>query len=134
MELDQEYDNAYDDINSAESRALKTNLNRVLIPFFRAKFPDLIGIKYKRFFKGSVGVDYELIFPTTSNVTANNIVQALKDGNGTKALGFLSLTGDLTVTKQVVQTTVIPTRTTGTLLYLMIRVICYVISLQLSSG
>ena len=109
MKLDQEYKEEYDDINSNESLAFIADLDLKLKPFFKKKFPDLIKIIYKRFFKGSVGVDYELLFPTTSNVTDGNIVQALREGNGSSELGFLTLTGDITVTKQVVQTTAAPT-------------------------
>ena len=108
MKLDQDYKEDYDDINSQESRAFIKDLDSKLKPFFKKKFPDLIKIIYKRFFKGSVGVDYELLFPTTSTVTDGNIVQALREGNGTNDLG-LTLTGDITVTKQVVQTTAAPT-------------------------
>ena len=109
MKLDQDYKEDYDDINSQESRAFIEDLDSKLEPFFKNKFPDLIKIIYKRFFKGSVGVDYELLFPTTSTVTDGNIVQALREGNGTNDLRFLRLTGDITVTKQVVQTTAVPT-------------------------
>ena len=108
MTLDQGYKEEYDDINSNESLTFIADLDSKLQPFFKKKFPDLIKIIYKRFFKGSVGVDYELLFPTTSNVTDGNIVQALREGNGTNDLG-LTLTGDITVTKQVVQTTAAPT-------------------------
>ena len=108
MKLDQDYKEEYDDINSNESLTFIADLDSKLQPFFKNKFPDLIKIIYKRFFEGSVGVDYELLFPTTSNVTDGNIVQALREGNGTNDLG-LTLTGDITVTKQVVQTTAAPT-------------------------
>ena len=108
MKLDQDYKEEYDDINSNESLAFIADLDSKLKPFFKKNFPDLIKIIYKRFFKGSVGVDYELLFPTTSTVTDGNIVQALREGNGTNDLG-LNLTGDITVTKQVVQTTAAPT-------------------------
>ena len=108
MKLDQDYKKEYDDINSNESLTFIADLDSKLQPFFKKKFPDLIKIIYKRFFKGSIGVDYELLFPTTSNVTDGNIVQALREGNGTNDLG-LTLTGDITVTKQVVQTTAAPT-------------------------
>ena len=115
MKLDQAYDEEYNDINSPRSRALITVLDSKLKVFLKKEFPDLIDIIYKRFFEGSVGVDYELLFPTTSNVTDSNIVQALKEGNGSSDLGFLRLTGDITVTKQVVQMTAAPTATTGNL-------------------
>ena len=108
MKLDQDYKEEYDDINSNESLTFIADLDSKLKPFFQNKFPDLIKIIYKRFFKGSVGVDYELLFPTTSTVTDGKIVQALREGNGTNDLG-LTLTGDITVTKQVVQTTAAPT-------------------------
>ena len=108
MKLDQDYKEEYDDINSNESLTFIADLDSKLQPFFKKKFPDLIKIIYKRFFKGSVGVDYELLFPTTSTVTDGIIVQALREGNGTNDLG-LTLTGDITVTKQVVQTTAAPT-------------------------
>ena len=115
VKLDQAYDEEYNDINSPRSRALITVLDSKLKVFLKKEFPDLIDIIYKRFFKGSVGVDYELLFPTTSNVTDSNIVQALNEGNGSSDLGFLRLTGDITVTKQVVQMTAAPTATTGDL-------------------
>ena len=127
MKLDQDYKEEYDDINSNESLAFIADLDSKLKPFFKKKFPDLIKIIYKRFFKGSVGVDYELLFPTTSPVTDGNIVQALREGNGTNDLN-LTLTGDITVTKQVVQTTAAPTATEGNLqrlFFFMLLLCCY---------
>ena len=126
MKLDQDYKEDYDDINSQESRAFIKDLDSKLKPFFKKKFPDLIKIIYKRFFKGSVGVDYELLFPTTSAVTDGNIVQALREGNGTNDLN-LTLTGDITVTKQVVQTTAAPTATKGNLQRLFIFYVAFVL-------
>ena len=126
MKLDQDYKEDYDDINSQESRAFIKDLDSKLKPFFKKKFPDLIKIIYKRFFKGSVGVDYELLFPTTSTVTDGNIVQALREGNGTNDLN-LTLTGDITVTKQVVQTTAAPTPTKGNLQRLFIFYVAFVL-------
>ena len=126
MKLDQDYKEDYDDINSQESRAFIKDLDSKLKPFFKKQFPDLIKIIYKRFFKGSVGVDYELLFPTTSNVTDGNIVQALREGNGTNDLN-LTLTGDITVTKQVVQTTAAPTATKGNLQRLFIFYVAFVL-------
>ena len=126
MKLDQDYKEDYDDINSQESRAFIKDLDSKLKPFFKKKFPDLIKIIYKRFFKGSVGVDYELLFPTTSIVTDGNIVQALREGNGTNDLN-LTLTGDITVTKQVVQTTAAPTATKGNLQRLFIFYVAFVL-------
>ena len=126
MKLDQDYKEDYDDINSQESRAFIKDLDSKLKPFFKNKFPDLIKIIYKRFFRGSVGVDYELLFPTTSTVTDGNIVQALREGNGTNDLN-LTLTGDITVTKQVVQTTAAPTATKGNLQRLFIFYVAFVL-------
>ena len=126
MKLDQDYKEDYDDINSQESRAFIKDLDSKLKPFFKKQFPDLIKIIYKRFFKGSVGVDYELLFPTTSTVTDGNIVQALREGNGTNDLN-LTLTGDITVTKQVVQTTAAPTATKGNLQRLFIFYVAFVL-------
>ena len=126
MKLDQDYKEDYGDINSQESRAFIKDLDSKLKPFFKKKFPDLIKIIYKRFFKGSVGVDYELLFPTTSIVTDGNIVQALREGNGTNDLN-LTLTGDITVTKQVVQTTAAPTATKGNLQRLFIFYVAFVL-------
>ena len=126
MKLDQVYKEDYDDINSQESRAFIKDLDSKLKPFFKNKFPDLIKIIYKRFFRGSVGVDYELLFPTTSTVTDGNIVQALREGNGTNDLN-LTLTGDITVTKQVVQTTAAPTATKGNLQRLFIFYVAFVL-------
>ena len=126
MKLDQDYKEDYDDINSQESRAFIKDLDSKLKPFFKKKFPDLIKIIYKRFFQGSVGVDYELLFPTTSTVTDGSIVQALREGNGTNDLN-LTLTGDITVTKQVVQTTAAPTATKGNLQRLFIFYVAFVL-------
>ena len=126
MKLDQVYKEEYDDINSNESLTFIADLDSKLQPFFKKKFPDLIKIIYKRFFKGSVGVDYELLFPTTSTVTDGNIVQALREGNGTNDLN-LTLTGDITVTKQVVQTTAAPTATKGNLQRLFIFYVAFVL-------
>ena len=135
VKLDQDYKKEYDDINSPRSRVLITVLDSKLKPFFKKKFPDFIVINYKRFFKGSVGVDYELLFPTTSTVTNGNIMQALREGNGSSELGFLRLTGDITVTKQVVQTTAAPTATKGKLQCLFIfYVACILLPLNEVQG
>ena len=127
VKLDQAYDEEYNDINSPRSRALITVLDSKLKPFFKKKFSDFIDINYKSFFKGSVGVDYELLFPATSTLTDGNIVQALGKGNGSSELGFLRLTGDITVTKQVVQTTAAPTATKGKLQCLFIFYVAFML-------
>ena len=127
VKLDQDYYEDYDDINSPRSRALITVLDSKLKPFFKKKFSDFIDINYKSFFKGSVGVDYELLFPATSTLTDGNIVQALRKGNGSSELGFLRLTGDITVTKQVVQTTAAPTATKGKLQCLFIFYVAFML-------
>lgn len=102
MKVDKEFQPGYKDINSPESRALKNDLNKVLKPFFTKKFPQSFqDIKYKRFFDGSVGIDFDLLFRSISNVSNNNIVQALEEGNGTRDLAFMRITGDISVTKKL---------------------------------
>ena len=106
------YDLAYDDINSQKSRALIVEITAIIVPFCRRKFRFFVAIRIIRFFPGSVGVDYDLVFEPTSNVTNNNIVEEFQTANGTKELEFLVL-GKVSA-REVVPTT--PTVTTITTL------------------
>ena len=106
------YDPAYNDINSQKSRALIVQITDIIVPFCRSKFPFFVAIRIIRFFPGSVGVDYDLVFEPTSNVTNNSIVKEFQTANGTKELKFLVL-GKVSA-REVVPTT--PAVTTVTIL------------------
>jgi len=106
------YDSAYDDINSPRSRALIVEITAILESFCRRTFRFFVAIRIIRFFRGSVGVDFDLVFEPTSNVTNNSIVEEFQTANGTEELEFLFL-GKLSA-REVVPTT--PTVTTVTTL------------------
>ena len=108
MKLDRTFQPIYREITSPESLALISELNRIFVPFFKKRFENFLEIIYKRFFQGSIGMDFDVLFQTTSNVSNSSIVEALEEGNGTTQLAFVVITGDITVTEQlpVTQTTV----------------------------
>lgn len=113
---DRVYDPAYDDINSARSRALILELEVFLVPFFRRTFRFFRYIVFIRFFRGSVGVDFELGFEPQSNITNTVIEETLLEANATKEVEFLVF-GNISAT-EVTPTTLTPITTmspTGTL-------------------
>jgi len=108
MKLDRTFQPFYREITSPETLALISELNRIFVPFFKKRFENFLEIIYKRFFQGSIGIDFDILFQTTSNVSNSSIVEALEEGNGTTQLAFVVIIGDITVTEQlpVTQTTV----------------------------
>ena len=97
------YDLAYDDINSQKSRDLIAELTAIIVPFCTRTFRFFVTIRIIRFFPGSIGVDYDLVFEPTSNVTNNSILEEFQNANATKELEFLVL-GRLSA-REVVPTT-----------------------------
>ena len=110
--ISRKYDPAYDDISSQKSLFLIAEITTIIVPFCKRKFRFFVAIRIIRFFPGSVGVDYDLVFEPTSNVTNNSIVEEFQTANGTKELEFLLL-GKVSA-REVVPTT--PTVTTVTTL------------------
>ena len=110
--ISRNYDPAYDDINSQKSLILIAEITAIIVPFCKRKFRFFVAIRIIRFFPGSVGVDYDLVFEPTSNVTNNSIVEEFQTANGTKELESLVL-GKVSA-REVVPTT--PTVTTVTTL------------------
>ena len=108
IRLDNEFVPPYREISSPESLALISELNRIFVPFFRRRFVYFLKIVYKRFFRGSIGMDFDILFRPTSNVSNISIVEAFKEGNSTKELASLTIIGGITVTEQppVTETTV----------------------------
>ena len=123
MEIkERQYDSSLNDTESANSRALRTELNGIFSSYFRRKFPRFKGMVISNFFRGRVGlgVRYKLSFLASSNVTNTSIVQVLRQGNRTANLAFLTLGGTLPVTKllPITLTTTPGTTITPTGLYL----------------
>ena len=100
MRLDKEFNPSYNEISSPESRALISELNRIFVPFMKKRFDNFLEIIYKRFFRGSIGMDFDILFRPTSNVSNISIVEAFEEGNGTKELASLIIMGGIAVTEQ----------------------------------
>ena len=112
---EREYVSNYDNIDSTRSRAFIEEVNPILLDYGKKTFPGFKGNKYKRIFQGSVGLDFDMIFEPTTNVTSTNILQEFQKANGTEELNFITL-GKITVV-DVTPTTTPPTPTpTGMLL------------------
>lgn len=118
---EREYVPDYDNIESPRSRALIEEVDPILLDYSRKTFPGFKGNKYKRIFRGSVGLDFDMIFEPTANVTSTNVLQGFQKANGTEELNFLTL-GKITAV-DVTPTTTPPTPTpTGMLLsWLLLR-------------
>lgn len=118
---EREYVPAYDNIESPRSRALIEEVDPILLNYGKKTFPGFKGNKYKRIFRGSVGLDFDMIFEPTANVTSTNILQGFQKANGTEELNFITL-GKITAV-DVTPTTTPPTPTpTGMLLsWLLLR-------------
>ena len=113
--VDSTYDKDLNDLSSQKSRNLTVQITAILVPFFTRKFPTFIGIVIIRFFRGSVGVDFQVLLEPSSNVTNTAIVQELQNANGTKELEFVVL-GRISAT-EVTPTTAPPTPTGVLLMY-----------------
>ena len=108
MRIDKEFNPSYSEISSPESRALISELTRIFVPFLKKRFDKFLEVSYKRFFRGSIGMDFDILFQPTSNVSNVSIVEAFEEGNSTKELASLTIIGDIAITEQLpfTQTTV----------------------------
>lgn len=85
------YHDDYKDLNSPRSRGLIQEVTVVIVLFCRRTFPRFVGIKIKRIFRGSVGLDFDMIFEPSANSTNSTIVEKFTEANGTKELQFVVL-------------------------------------------
>ena len=100
-----EFIDDYRNLQAPKTRVLIVELTKELAPFFKEIFGDSFeGIIIISLFRGSVGVNFELSLKPSSNVTNTTVVQELKNGNGTQALGFLEL-GEISAVEQIQPTT-----------------------------
>ena len=95
----------YRNFQSPKTRALIQELTAELVRFFKGLYGNSFeGIVIISLFEGSVGVNFELSLEPSSNVANTTIVEELKRGNGTQALGFLEL-GEISAVEQIQPTT-----------------------------
>ena len=95
----------YRNLQSPKTRALIQELTEELVRFFKGLYGDSFeGIVIISLFEGSVGVNFELSLEPSSNVANTTVVEELKRGNGTQALGFLEL-GEISAVEQIQPTT-----------------------------
>ena len=95
----------YRNLQSPKTRALIQELTAELVRFFKGLYGDSFeGIVITSLFEGSVGVNFELSLEPSSNVANTTVVEELKRGNGTQALGFLEL-GEISAVEQIQPTT-----------------------------
>ena len=100
-----EFIDHYRNLQSPKTRALIQELTAELVRFFKGLYGDSFeGIVIISLFEGSVGVNFELSLEPSSNVANTTIVEELKRGNGTQALGFLEL-GEISAVEQIQPTT-----------------------------
>ena len=95
----------YKNLQSPTTTALIQELTGELVRFFKGIYVDSFeGIVIISLFEGSVGVNFELSLKPSSNVTNTAVVEELKRGNGTQALGSLEL-GEISAIEQIQPTT-----------------------------
>ena len=95
----------YRNFQSPKTRALIQELTAELVRFFKGLYGNSFeGIVIISLFEGSVGVNFELSLEPSSNVANTTVVEELKRGNGTQALGFLEL-GEISAVEQIQPTT-----------------------------
>ena len=100
-----EFIDDYRNLQSPKTRALIQELTAELVLFFKGLYGDSFeGMVIISLFEGSVGVNFELSLEPSSNVTSTTVVEELKRGNGTQALGFLEL-GEISAVEQIQPTT-----------------------------
>ena len=100
-----EFIDDYRDLQAPKTRVLIVELTAELVRFFKGIFGDSFeGITIISLFRSSVGVNFELSLKPSSNVTNTTVVEELKRGNGTDALGFLEL-GEISAVEQIQPTT-----------------------------
>ena len=104
----------YSNLNSNDSLTFIGEFQFKLNSFLRPRLSNFKGVNVLALANGSVLVRFEIVVYIPSNATVGNIIQALTEGNGTSALGFV-LIGDINVTAvQSESSTVVPTPSTGT--------------------
>ena len=95
----------YRNLQLPTTRALIQELTGELVRFFKGQYGDSFeGIEIISLFEGSVGVNFELSLKPSSNVTNTTVVEELKRGNGTEALGLLEL-GEISAVEQIPEPT-----------------------------
>ena len=95
----------YRNLRSPKTRVVIQELTAELVRFFKGLYGDFFeGIVIISLFEGSVGVNFELSLKPSSNVTNTTVIEELKNGNGTQALGFLEL-GEISAVEQIQPTT-----------------------------
>ena len=100
-----EFIDDYRNLQSPKTRALIQELTAELVLFFKGLYGDSFeGMVIISLFEGSVGVNFELSLEPSSNVANTTVVEELKRGNGTQALGFLEL-GEISAVEQIQPTT-----------------------------
>lgn len=109
--VNREYNSAYEDIESPRSRALILELDVILIPFCRRRFPRFRRIRYKRFFFGSLGIEYDLEFDPSTNATNATVADEFVNANTTSDLQFLQF-GKVSAVEA--EPTILPTGTLAT--------------------
>ena len=102
---------AYENIGSPRSRALIQELDAILVPFCRRRFLLFIRIRYIRFFFGSLGIEYELEFESSTNVTNATVENEFVNANTTSDLQFLQF-GKISAVEA--EPTLLPTGTLAT--------------------
>ena len=96
-----EFIDDYRNLQSPKTRALIQELTAELVRFFKGLYGDSFeGIVIVSLFEGSVGVNFELSLEPSSKETSTTVVEELKRGNGTQALGFLEL-GEISAVEQI---------------------------------
>ena len=103
----QGFDPDYNDLNSPKRRVLILQLEFSLRNVFIIEAVRII-----RFFEGSLGIEYELQFDSSSDATNASIRNELIKANGTNELGFLQL-GRISVVE--IEPTTPPTSATTTI-------------------
>ncbi|KAJ7351757.1 hypothetical protein OS493_035699 [Desmophyllum pertusum] len=101
IRVDKQFHPDFNDITSPFAVAFSSGVKRILRKYLVKVLWWFIKIIITRLFNGSVGIDFDMVFQPTSNVSNSSIVQVLKAGNGSKELEYLSIVGDISVTEQL---------------------------------
>ena len=101
----------YYNLTSNDSITFVRNFKSKLDSLLRQRLSNFKDVNVLQLSNGSVVVRFEIVVWKPSNATVKNIIQALKEGNGTSALGYI-LIGDINVT--ALQSESSSTSSTGT--------------------
>lgn len=93
--LQEIYQSAYNDTNSAEYKNFTSNFTSKVGTFFRDQLSDFKHVVVNKLSKGSVVVDFDIVVQQSSNATVNIIVNALNASNSAQ-LGY-TLVGPVNV-------------------------------------